>query len=200
MEHKNIEKGNIHIIHNFEFANITERDGYTPTMEDLNKVCLVLDPYGFFALKSIEPTDWRGLSSITIDLTDFSVYSKEQTDELLNLKSDSYDIGVTEYKCGYKRGGKEVYGIEIDFGALPNATAKGVKIPNYNSNNTYWVDTSKSYAENTQYKYTLPRIEPKSISYGIDIFIDKTSGTVVINSKINYSTYNAKIVLNYTKG
>jgi len=198
MEHKNIKKGNIHIIHNLEFANITERDSYTPTTEDINKICLVLEPYGFFALRSIEPIDWRGLSSITIDLADFSVYSKDQTNELLNFKSDTYDIGATEYKCGYKRGGKEVFGIEVDCGALPNSTTKLTPIPNYNSNFNYWIDTSKSYSKDSV-KHVIPLPNVAGSPYHILADILPEDKIRIITSA-NYTGFTTtKITLNYTK-
>ena len=38
-----------------------------------------------------------------------------------------------ETHAGYRRDGKDVYQIEVDFGAMPNNTAKNVAIPNYNA-------------------------------------------------------------------
>jgi len=203
MQHEEIEKGNIHIIHNLEFANITERDSYTPSTEDINKICLVLEPYGFFALRSIEPIDWRGLSSITIDLADFSVYSKDQTNELLNFKSDTYDIGATEYKCGYKRGGKEVFGIEVDFGTIPSNTSKTATIPNFDNMDKIWINTSESYTKSQVQNQTLAiqHLPASTTSWGIMLCIDHTAKQILVRTNGDYSTYTeTKIILNYTKG
>jgi|GEM_PF-2322164 len=65
MEHRDIQKGNVHVIHNFEFTDITERDAYIPSVEDLKKICLVNSPFSYYALRSISPTVWEGLGGGT---------------------------------------------------------------------------------------------------------------------------------------
>lgn len=65
MEHRDIQKGQIHVIHNFEFADITERDSYIPSSDDLKKICLVNSPFSYYALRSISPTVWEGLGGGT---------------------------------------------------------------------------------------------------------------------------------------
>lgn len=61
MQHKEIKETNVHIIHNMKFSTTTERDSYMPTQEDLYKICLVMNPYHFFSLKSVEPIEWEPL-------------------------------------------------------------------------------------------------------------------------------------------
>ena len=68
MQHKEIQKGNIHIMHNFEFSTIAERDTYIPTNEDINKVALILEPYNYYSLGSINPIKWENMRDDTIPL------------------------------------------------------------------------------------------------------------------------------------
>lgn len=201
MQHREVKAGDIHVIHDFKFLNIEERDAYGPKAEDLDKICLVVEPYGFYALQSVEPKKWSPLSTVTVSLNDFEVYTKEQTNTLLNKKIETYNISSSEFKCEYTRNGKEVFGIEIDCGALPNNTTKIIQIPNYNENNKYWLGKG-NYAEQETTAgavITLPRADARKINYCIDIVIQKKVGISIV-TKTDYSSYNAKIVLNYTKG
>jgi len=200
MQHRDAKKGNIHIIHNFEFENIEEMNSYVGSEEDLNKICLLLEPYGFYALKNIEPIEWKPLSTITINLEDYSVYSKEENNILLNKKSDIYNISGIEYECGYTRGEKQVYGIEVDFGALPNATTKTIPIPNFNENYNYWIDEKNSYTGNSTTRSPVNR-SASSATANNQFFTILASGEIKITTLINVTTYTTtKIVLNYTKG
>ena len=65
LQHKEAPKGHIHIIHNLEFMTISERDEYTPKVEDLDKICLVRSPYCFYALKSIYPLEWKEIGGVS---------------------------------------------------------------------------------------------------------------------------------------
>lgn len=65
MEHRDIQKGQIHVIHNFEFADIAERDAYIPSIEDLKKVCLVNSPFSYYALRAINPAIWEAFGAGT---------------------------------------------------------------------------------------------------------------------------------------
>lgn len=200
MQHKAVGLGDTHKIYNYEFETIAERDAFIPSLEDLKSICLVDSPFSYYTLKSIEPVEWEPLGTITINLEVFSIYSQEEILELLSGKQNTYDITSSEYKCGYSRGGKEVFGIEVDFGALPNNTTKSVAIPNYNANYNYWIDTSKSYSQNSTETIPLPRA-PSGLSnnsYWIDIII--LSPNIRIITASNYSSYTkTKVVLNYTK-
>ena len=87
MQHKDVGTGSNHIIHNYQFADIAERDQFVGTEEDLNKVCLVLEPYGFYAIKNINPIEWKTLSTVTINLEDYEVYTKEEINEMFYFSS-----------------------------------------------------------------------------------------------------------------
>ncbi len=214
MQHKDVKKGNVHVIHNFEFANVNEMNGYVASVEDLNKVALVNAPYGFYALKSIEPIEWKILGGVEINVGDLDVYSKDEANQLfmsedevntiinekIASKQDNYNISATEYKCGYSRNGKEVFGIEVDCGALPNATSKTIDIPNYNSNYTYWIDTSNSYASVASKASIMPLPNIASSPYHVLIDIQQSSKIRIIDY-YNYTGFTiTKVVLNYTKG
>lgn len=88
MQHKDVKKGNVHVIHNYEFEDITKMNEFIGSEEDLNKVCLVLEPYGFYALKSINPSEWKALSTITINLEDYEVYTKDEINEMFQNRSE----------------------------------------------------------------------------------------------------------------
>lgn len=199
MQHKDVKKGNIHAIHNFEFESEVQRDSYIPSAEDLNKVCLVIEPYCFYSLKSIEPITWDILGKIEIRLEDYDVYSKEETLALLSAKSNSYNVSATEYSCGYTRGGKEVFGIEVDCGALPNNAIKTIQIPNYNASYNYWINTSNSYSKTTNKNstITIPYVANAPYHVMLDIIGDKIRIIPYSDRTIFTET---KITLNYTKG
>ncbi|AHJ12343.1 hypothetical protein [Sulfurospirillum multivorans] len=199
MQHKNVGLGNIHQIHNYEFETIVERDAFIPSLEDLKLICLVNGPFSYYSLKSVEPIEWKPLSTVTINLEDFSVYSQAETLELLSAKQNIYDVTSSKYKCGYLRGGKEVFGIEVDCGALPNATTKNITIPNYEINYNYWINASGSYALKEKTIMPLPYVGINQ-NGATNINIAIVNETIRIVNFYNYSTYNAKIVLNYTKG
>lgn len=59
LQHKDAPKGHIHIIHNQEFATLQDRDMFIPTIDDLDKVCLIRTPYSHYALSSLNPTKWE---------------------------------------------------------------------------------------------------------------------------------------------
>ena len=81
MQHKDAPTGHMHIIHNFEFATVEERNSYTPTSEDLNKICLVNNPYCFYALKNVDPIEWRILGEVVVNVGNLDVYTKAQSEE-----------------------------------------------------------------------------------------------------------------------
>lgn len=111
-----------------------------------------------------------------------------------------YDIGSNEFVLPYTRNGKRVYGIEVDCGALPNATYKTVDIPNYNTSYTYWL-SSDSYAfrgsDNT--RLPLPYVASNT---GVDYNVGaSTVGNIILLlTSSNLSSVNiSKVVLHYTK-
>lgn len=105
-----------------------------------------------------------------------------------------------ETLAGYKRNGKDVYQIEVDCGALPNATMKTVDIPNYNASYTYWL-SSDSYAfrgwDNT--RLPLPYVASNS---GVDYNVGASTvgNFILILTSSNLSSVDvSKVVLHYTK-
>lgn len=200
MQHRDVKTGDIHVIHDFKFLNIEERNAYEPKTEDLDKVCLVVEPYGFFALQSVEPTKWSPLSTVTVSVEDFETYTKEQINTLLNKKAESYNVSAEEYKCGYTRNGKEVFGLEVDCGTLPNATTKLIEIPNYNENFKYWINSAESYAKSGK-EWTVPlpfTSNTGTNQYAMSIMLNFNK--IRITTLYDFSFYEiTKIVLNYTK-
>lgn len=107
-----------------------------------------------------------------------------------------------ETHAGWKRNGKDVYQIEVDFGFLPNATTKSVLVPNILSTYVAWVDNSKSYiyageANNEYYPINIP--SPVNSTYQIGCWVSPKTQTVNIVTGINRSNQTAKVVINYTK-
>lgn len=105
-----------------------------------------------------------------------------------------------ETHAGYKRNGKDVYQIEVDFGVLPNNTTKTVGIPNYNASYTYWL-SSDSYAFRGDTNVRIP-IPYSAILNGIDY----SASPFINNNSISIITYSdrsafgiSKIILHYTK-
>jgi hypothetical protein len=109
------------------------------------------------------------------------------------------DITTTEFDAGYKRGGKQVYGIEVDFGALPNTTLKSVAIPDYLSTNVYWIDCVNSFAVDSDVgtTITLPFVH----SNAANVVSAVVSGSnISIRTNMDWSYMDTtKIVLLYTK-
>jgi hypothetical protein len=106
------------------------------------------------------------------------------------------DITSSEFNAGYKRGGKQVYGVEVDVGALPNAANKTAVIPGYNASYVYWFAVG-SYARNTATTAAIP-LPYQSLN---PVFIWKrTDNLIAVNTSSDMSAYNdTKIILNYTK-
>jgi hypothetical protein len=106
------------------------------------------------------------------------------------------DITTTEFDAGYKRGGKQVYGVEVDVGALPNTANKKAVIPDYDASYVYWF-ASGSYARNTTTTATIP-LPYQSLN---PVFIWKRMDNLIaINTSSDMSAYGeTKIILNYTK-
>ena len=106
-----------------------------------------------------------------------------------------------ETHAGYRRNGKDVYQIEVDFGVLPNNTTKTVAIPNYNASYTYWLYTADSYAFRGDTNVRIP-LPYSAIINGIDY----SASTFINNNSISIITYSdrsafgiSKIMLHYTK-
>ena len=107
-----------------------------------------------------------------------------------------------ETHAGYKRNGKEVYQIEVDFGFLPNATTKSVLVPILEPTYTCWIDGSNSYVYagdtyNQYYPLNIPN--PTNTTLQITGYVSPKTKSVNVITGINRSDQPAKIVVNYTK-
>lgn len=107
-----------------------------------------------------------------------------------------------ETHAGYKRNGKDVYQIEVDFGFLPNATTKSVPVPNILPTYAAWIDGSNSYiyagdTYNEYYPVNMP--SPTNLTYQIVCWVSPKTQSVNIMTGINRSDQTARVVINYTK-
>lgn len=79
LQHKEAPKGHIHIIHNNEFATLEDRDKFVPTIEDLDKICLIRTPYSHYALSSLNPIKWERVGGEEKKPTKISNFSESET-------------------------------------------------------------------------------------------------------------------------
>jgi hypothetical protein len=107
------------------------------------------------------------------------------------------DIGPVEYDTGRKRGGKIVYGLEVDCGAMPTSSTKQVAIPGHNPSHQYTLDPQESYTTNGFAVIPLPHSNSVRSKEANIWFYD---GFIFIDTNGDFSEYvNTKIVVNYTK-
>jgi hypothetical protein len=114
----------------------------------------------------------------------------------LALKADKVNITDTEYITGLMRNGKQVYGIEVDGGSMPNETVKDI-IFEFNATYTYWVDLQNSYYDNNLLSYPLNYTD--DVGGVSSVFLDKENNYIKIITTDDRSSFNCKIVLLYTK-
>lgn len=119
------------------------------------------------------------------------VYTKTEIDNKVK------NIVSTEFDAGFKRNGKQVYGIEIDCGALINAGSKDTSFT-FNSSYTYWVDSQNSYAKSSTEVLPLPYATP-FIGEQIGVKLDLTNSKIKLTCGTDRTSYTAKVVLLYTK-
>lgn len=104
-----------------------------------------------------------------------------------------------ETHAGFRRNGKDVYMMEVDFGALPNNTTKSVAIPGYNATYKYWIDTSNSYilapASNDTYQPMMAGVA--SLTHSVSIYL--RASNILATTGIDRSTQSAIVVLKYIK-
>ena len=91
--------------------------------------------------------------------------------------------------------GKPIWRKIIDFGAMPNATTK--QVPHGITGITNIVSVTGIATGTGGDCYPLPRAH-QTTQYIVDLFADKTT-YVSMGTGFNYSTYTAKITLEYTK-
>lgn len=105
-------------------------------------------------------------------------------------------INTSEYNTGVKRGNKEVFGIEVDLGSLPNSSSKNVSFT-FNSAYTYWIDTSNSYASSSSEVITLPYLG--FIGDEVSVKLDRVNNKIVIITAKDRTSLTGKLVILYTK-
>jgi len=97
--------------------------------------------------------------------------------------------------------GKQVYGICVECGTLPNNTIKNVAIPYFQSSYKYWVNTSDSfaYAPTISAVIPIPYADPIA-SYYCGIDLDTLNGMICFRAYKNMSAYTtSRVSLHYTK-
>ena len=99
--------------------------------------------------------------------------------------------------------GKQVYGMRINCGELPNATTKTIDIPSYATSYTYWFKEGFALNPATGDTRILPFVHFYTATNQISLFLDQGTsnavGTVQIVTSIDYSSWNGIITLHYTK-
>ena len=99
--------------------------------------------------------------------------------------------------------GKQVYGMRINCGALPNATIKTIDIPSYATSYTYWFKEGFALDPTTGDTRILPFVHYSAIANQVSLFLNQGTsndvGTVQIITSIDYSSWNGIITLHYTK-
>lgn len=192
--------GNIEIITDISGkADISYVDNQISSLIDLAPA--QLDTFKEIADKLV--TDEGVVSALTAVVSgkanSTDVYSKIEVDSLISSIDTGSNavISLTEYLTGNKRGSKDIYGIEIDLGALPDTTAKQVSFT-FNSSYTYWIDASNSYSSSSSEVITIPYVG--YIGDDVSVKLDKTNNKIVIITAKDRSAFtNTKLVLLYTK-
>ena len=99
--------------------------------------------------------------------------------------------------------GKQVYGIRINCGALPNEAIKTIDIPSYATSYTYWFKEGFALNPTTGDTRILPFVHYSATTNQISLFLDQgtsnTVGTVQIATSLDYSSWDGIITLHYTK-
>lgn len=103
---------------------------------------------------------------------------------------------TTEFITEMVRNTKQVYGIEVDIGLMPNATVKDVAFT-FNALYTYWIDNQNSYCTNSSASY--PINYAGNIGESISCYLDRTNNLIKVLTSDDKSTFTGKVVLLYTK-
>lgn len=115
-----------------------------------------------------------------------------------NAVADSLSYSTNEVKTGGKWiDGKPIYRKVVDFGALPNATIKGVSFDNINVDTFVKIEGVAMSSNNAA--ITIPFVDDSSAIQSISIFANGTSVSISTGS-VNRSDYTkCYITLEYTK-
>ena len=99
--------------------------------------------------------------------------------------------------------GKQVYGMRINCGALPNAATKTIDIPSYATSYTYWFKEGFALNPTTGDTRILPFVHYSATTNQVSLFLDQGTsnavGTVQIVTYLDYSSWDGIITLHYTK-
>ena len=114
-----------------------------------------------------------------------------------SFEQQSYDITEDEVAVvGKKFIGYQVYAKCVDFGALPNndvkSVAHGISAP-------YTIVSLSGIASNSSNDLNLPHTSTANNAHSVNVFIDRTNGKVVVCTGIDYSDYNAFVLIEYVK-
>lgn len=113
----------------------------------------------------------------------------------ITITSDAL-ITTSEYVTRMFRNSKQVYGIEVDIGAMPNADIKDVAFT-FNAAYTYWIDNQNSYCANSTASY--PLNYAGNIGESISCYLDRTNNLIKVLTSDDKSTFTGKVVILYTK-
>lgn len=128
--------------------------------------------------------------------------AENQQENVLNDTKNYVDgtnsYSTNEVKTGGKWiDGKPIYRKVVNFGALPNATIKGVTFDNINADTFMKIEGIAMSANSTA--ITIPFTDVSSTTQSISIFANSTSVSINAGS-VNRSDYNkCYIILEYTK-
>lgn len=112
-----------------------------------------------------------------------------------NAVVEVLSYNTTEKKTGGLFQNKPIYRKVLDFGYLPNATSKSVFV---NINNLDKIIFLYGFAMTSRYCIPLPCISITSAE-SVSLFFDYNTNMIIVETGINRSTYNATIVIEYTK-
>lgn len=124
-------------------------------------------------------------------------------------------LNATDYGVPYFTGaivdGREMWGVVLDFGNLPNATAKALLIPTSITNEwsvigERWIDSGNSFVYNMTTGFTLPLPHSSNINWdngnkssSDQIYTYMTDSEVIVGTESDRTDYKAVITLKYLK-
>lgn len=114
----------------------------------------------------------------------------------LDSKINSYNISNIEYNAGIKRNNKDIYGLEVDLGNLPDTGIKEIPFI-FDINYQYWVDTSNSYASDSDEVITLPY--GGYIGDDVSVKLDRLNNKIIIITSRDRTSLIGKLIILYTK-
>ena len=122
------------------------------------------------------------------------IIRKEHDNAIIRKRVRGGNYSTTEQKTGqYWIDGKEIYRKVIDFGALPNATYKNVQHGISN------LDTVVRQFGFTNINGTILPIPAANPDPQYSMTLQTTSSIVTVMTGTNRTSYNAIIILEYTK-